>query len=177
MPRKKVVFRTPWFSIEREQYPDDPSLKGKPFYRLVVPDGVSIFAMTRDKKIILVKQFRPALNTSTLEFPAGDVEQGESPQKAVARELYEETGYRAHHLELLGVRAAQPSRANQRIHIFFAQGVAKDHSFRPREQTETVAVSPLQLKKLVKSGALNPLISLGVLLLALAKHPECGIMR
>lgn len=54
---------------------------------------VSIFAMTIDSKIIMVRQFRPGPEKTSLEFPAGGVNQDESPLKAAKREFLEETGY------------------------------------------------------------------------------------
>ena len=45
-----------------------------------------------DDKILLVKQFRPAINKETLEIPAGKLEYGEDPMACGLRELNEETG-------------------------------------------------------------------------------------
>lgn len=55
--------------------------------------GVSIFALTKDNKVIVVTQFRPGPNCLTVELPGGGINEGESTLDAAARELLEETGY------------------------------------------------------------------------------------
>lgn len=50
-----------------------------------------MFAILPDERILLVKQYRPAVEVKTLEFVAGQVDQGESPKEAAIRELSEET--------------------------------------------------------------------------------------
>jgi ADP-ribose pyrophosphatase len=67
---------------------------------------VIIVALTRDKKVLFVEQFRPPVGKSVIEFPAGlvndhDPSQNESLLKAAQRELFEETGYRARHMKKL----------------------------------------------------------------------------
>ena len=100
MNNKQTVFRTEWFSIEQESFDYIESLEGKPYYRINSRDGVIILATTETGEIILIKQFRPALNQYTLEFPSGFINASESPQEAAARELYEETGFNMQSSEL-----------------------------------------------------------------------------
>src|SRR5262245_55403664 len=59
------------------------------------PGAVAILAITEDQQIILVRQFRYAVDSPLLEIPAGTREPNESPVETAARELIEETGYRA----------------------------------------------------------------------------------
>jgi ADP-ribose pyrophosphatase len=56
-------------------------------------DAVAIVAITSDSKILLVSQYRPPLDSTCLELPAGLIDKGESPEIAALRELREETGF------------------------------------------------------------------------------------
>lgn len=55
--------------------------------------AVCALALTEDKKVVLVKQFRPGPEKILLEMPGGSIEAGEEPEQAMKRELLEETGY------------------------------------------------------------------------------------
>src|SRR3990167_9456271 len=90
---KHIIFETPWFNLESEDFPELQQLGGKPIYRMNVPESVLILCFTEDSKIIIVRQFRPALNKYTLELPAGSIDKNEKPVFAAHRELLEETGY------------------------------------------------------------------------------------
>lgn len=60
-------------------------------------DAVSILAILcrgEEREIVLVRQFRPPMRKMSIEFPAGLVDDGETPENAAIRELYEETGFR-----------------------------------------------------------------------------------
>jgi ADP-ribose pyrophosphatase len=59
------------------------------------PDWVNVIAVTSDGQLIFVRQFRFGIWANTLEIPGGSLEPGEAPAAAAARELEEETGYRA----------------------------------------------------------------------------------
>jgi ADP-ribose pyrophosphatase len=70
-----------------------PNGEKSDFYIKKEGPAVGILALTKDKKIILVKQFRPGPNVILNELPGGYVDDGETPEQAAQRELLEETGY------------------------------------------------------------------------------------
>ena len=65
------------------------------------PDGVIIYSLYGEKrdKVVLVRQYRYAIDDYIYEFPAGLVEKGEDFHEAAKRELYEETGLTLHPIE------------------------------------------------------------------------------
>jgi ADP-ribose pyrophosphatase len=166
MSNKRTVFRTEWFSVEQESFDHIESLRGRPYYSIKSPDGVMILAMTEANEIILVRQFRPAFNQHTLEFPSGAIDEAESPQEAAARELYEETGYVCKALNHLGTGRIMMNRHNSREFAFFGTGAVKDPGFEGKEDTEVVLVTPIQFKELVLSGQFEQFAALALFVLA-----------
>ena len=93
---------------------------------------VGIVAVTDDRKILLVEQFRPPLGASCIELPAGlagDVAGSEHEALAVAaqRELLEETGYRADALDEVATGAASAGITDEVLTIFVARGLTRQH--------------------------------------------------
>ena len=68
------------------------------------PGAVAILAVTDDNKIVMVEQFRKALERTIVEIPAGKLEKGEEPALCARRELEEETGYECESLEAYSSR-------------------------------------------------------------------------
>lgn len=89
---RQVVHEKYGRKVERIDY-KMPDGRVADFY--IKSEGIAagILAITKDKKIIMVEEFRPGPNEILLEIPGGYVNSNESPDKAVARELLEETGY------------------------------------------------------------------------------------
>ena len=96
----------PWKLLDSEYLVDAPWLKvakekcelpnGKvidDFYTLWQPDWVMILARTKNCKWVMTKQYRHGTQAIELEFPAGMIDQGETPEEAAIRELQEECGY------------------------------------------------------------------------------------
>jgi 8-oxo-dGTP pyrophosphatase MutT (NUDIX family) len=163
MSRKKIVFETPWFNVESEEY-DDQNIRGT-FYRMNCPDAVTVLPVTPDNKIVLVEQFRPALNKYTLEFPAGGVDDGESIEVSAKRELHEESGYVCDELISIGSGRSIMSRVNNRIHLFYGKNARKDESFVPQEDIEVHLVTLAEFRELVISGQFENLAALGIIMI------------
>ncbi len=162
----ETVFRTEWFSVERERFEDIESLKGKPYYRISSPDGVIVLALTEANEIVLVRQFRPALREYTLELPSGYVDASETPEQGAVRELREETGYVCRDLVYLGAGRIMMNRHSAREHAFFGTGAVKAPEFKAREDIEVALVTSAQFKTLVLSGQFEQFVALAPLVLA-----------
>lgn len=165
MSKRKIVFEVNWFNVESEEFDDVPALNGKPFYRVNTPDSVLVVALTPKSEIVLVKQFRPATHQLTLEFPAGCIESGETPEKAAVRELYEETGYRCEKLRFIQCGGAITDRLNTKISVFFGESAVLDPAFRGESGIDVELRTPQALKELALQGEFFSLPSFGAILI------------
>ncbi|MGN0038738.1 MAG: NUDIX domain-containing protein [Coriobacteriales bacterium] len=84
------------------------------------PGAVAVIALRADGRVLLVRQYRTALERVTLEIPAGKLERGEDPLLAAARELEEETGYTAARLDYLMPIAVAAGYSDELIHLYMA---------------------------------------------------------
>lgn len=109
--------------------------------------GVGLLAITPENKIVLVKQFRKPLEKVILEIPAGKIEDGEgnSPAETGARELEEETGYRADCLEHLTSMYLSPGFSNEMLHIYHAKDLVKVDNPLPQDEDEVLELFELTL--------------------------------
>ena len=85
------------------------------------PGGVGIIAVDGDGKVFMVTQYRIAAKSEMLEIPAGKMEYGEDPLECGARELIEETGYKAEEFTHLGEYYATPGYCEEKLNIFLAR--------------------------------------------------------
>lgn len=102
--------------------------------------AVAILATTVDNRVILVKQFRPAIVDYIYEVPAGVLDKGasENAVEGAARELEEETGYRASQLQKVAEFYVSPGYLNELITLYHASGLVKvDHPL-PQDADEDV---------------------------------------
>ena len=90
-------------------------------YREIVEHngGVCAVVKTNDNKIKFVKQFRYAFGEEVLELPAGKIEKGEDPDLAIAREIEEEVGVRAHKIIKIGKMYPSPGYCTEIIHLYY----------------------------------------------------------
>jgi ADP-ribose pyrophosphatase len=113
-----------WFIRVRRATFLDPD--GRPFERDIVrhPGAVAVVAVTDDDAVVLVRQYRPAVDRWLLEVPAGtcDVD-GEPPEVTAGRELAEEVGYAADHLALLVSTIITPGFCDEVAHVYLATGL------------------------------------------------------
>lgn len=164
---EKIVLATPWFKFLARRMKGD---SGKwPHYVIDAPDYVCVFALASDGKVLMVKQFRPALGRSTVELPSGHVEKGQTPAQAARAELLEETGYRAKKLELVGVFRTDAGRMTNRTWCFFSDEVVFDPKRKGEPGIKRLSVPLDKLLDDVRSSRLDHAINLACILMALLK--------
>ncbi|KOY82873.1 NUDIX hydrolase [Lysinibacillus macroides] len=110
------------------------------------PGAVAIIAVTDEGKLVLVEQYRKALERSIIEIPAGKLEPGEEPVVTAYRELEEETGYGARSLMFLQAFATSPGFADEVIYLFVAKGLYKIDQKADLDEDEFVELLEVSLE-------------------------------
>lgn len=130
---------------------DDVELpNGKTGKREIVkhPGAVAVIAITEDKKIILVEQYRKALELSIIEIPAGKIEPNEAPELTALRELEEETGYTTNKLQYIQSFATSPGFADEIIHLYLAENIVKVEEKADLDEDEFVELMHVSLEEM-----------------------------
>ena len=90
------------------------------------PGAAAMVALTEEQQIVLIKQYRHAINDYIWEIPAGTLDPDETPLVCARRELVEEAGVSANKWEKLGEIVPVPGYSDERIHIFLAAELEED---------------------------------------------------
>lgn len=109
------------------------------------PGAVAVLALTAEGKLVLVEQYRKALERSLVEIPAGKLEVGEKPEVCARRELEEETGYDCESMTLLQSFYTSPGFADELVHVFIAEGLVKKEDALSLDEDEFVEVMEVTL--------------------------------
>jgi ADP-ribose pyrophosphatase len=116
----EVLYQAQRFRVERvvQTSPD-----GTRHLRDVVrhPGAVVILPLLEDGRICFVRNYRVAVDQTLIELPAGTLEPDEDPAETARRELAEETGYRAGHIEHLLTFCMSPGILDERMYLFLAR--------------------------------------------------------
>lgn len=97
------------------------------YYVLEYPNWVNAIALTKENKIILVRQYRFAADIISLEIPGGVIDDGENPETAILRELQEETGYTFETCELIATLYPNPATSTNKTFTYLLKGGIKTH--------------------------------------------------
>jgi ADP-ribose pyrophosphatase len=132
--------------------------------------AVVILPVFADGRIAFVRQFRYPVEGELLELPAGTLEPGEETQACAARELVEETGWRAGRLDELGSFFSTPGFTDEVLHSFIATGLNTAEGGVAPEEDEFIEVVVLRAKEAVsmaRSGEIRDAKTLATLFLAI----------
>ena len=111
--------------------------------------------ITDDGQVVLLRQYRFAVQARLLEFPAGTLEEGEDPLESMQRELGEEAGYSAARWDALGPMLPCPGYSDEVIHCFLAReltALENPPAGDDDEDLEVVLMSPAALDAALASG-------------------------
>lgn len=149
------VVRDRWIDFRSSQFllPDGQEIG--PFYNFTRQDFIVLAARTKEGRYICVRQFRQGIRDVTTEFPAGGIEAGETPLEAAARELREETGYRAARMTVLLRTPAAPTISSNMATVILAEGCrpATDTDPDPYEFLETVELRAEDIRHMIRYGS------------------------
>jgi len=150
----EYLFKDTWFTVRKDtcEAPDGRIIN--PYYVYEFPTLVTALAITEDKKVVMVKQYRHAIEETIIEVPGGCVDDTDKNfEEAISRELKEETGYAFSKYEYLGKISPNPSTNNNWMHMFLATGGKKvsEQSLDHNEEIEVVLLSIDELKKLINN--------------------------
>ena len=102
------------------------------------PGSVAALPVHADGRVVLVRQYRYPVDAEVWELPAGKIDPGETPEEGARRELEEEVGLRAGHLEPISVFYTTPGFCSEVMHLFRATALT---SVPPRpEEDERIEV-------------------------------------
>ncbi len=158
----------PWFEQIRKTVSFPGESENKMFYSIKPSDYVSILAQTPDEKIIIVRQYRPAIEDYVYELPSGHLKEGETPEQAAIRELREETGCIAKSLLLLGKTYPDTGRLENRQWAFFSNDVEVRKFPNPEEneRIEVYLVTLAEFFQMINNGEFRHSLDLSVIALA-----------
>ncbi len=132
-------------------------LSGRETRREIVEhrDCVAIVAIDANDNVLLVKQFRKAVEKELLEIPAGGIDPGEDPVTAVRREMQEETGYLPQKVERLGGFYSTPGYCTEYLHLYLATDLTPSQLYaEDTESIKLVRVPISQIPALIASGSI-----------------------
>ena len=163
----------PWLKVAKEKCELPNGKVIDDFYTLWQPDWVLILARTSEGKWVMTEQYRHGTGKIALEFPAGIIDKGETPEQAALRELQEECGYSLDErretrdergetrdersLVYLGVFPVNPDRHRGVFHVVFLNNVVKSGStnFDSTEEIESCEMDDAELQKKIADGTFN----------------------
>lgn len=118
--------------------------------------AAAVLPVLSDGRILLVRQFRNALDRETLEIPAGGLNRDESTMEAAARELEEETGYQCDRLTPLISVAMAAAFCNEVVDVYLATDLKKTkQNLDEDEYIDVEAYPPQEIAKMICAGKIQ----------------------
>jgi 8-oxo-dGTP pyrophosphatase MutT (NUDIX family) len=163
--------KKPGWRVRASSYVVDSPYMRLRIDEIVLPDGtivpnyyvresrgfVTILALTGDRHVVLVRQYRYGSDSIHLELPAGMLLESEDPRDCALRELAEETGYEVERCELVAEYLPEPVRSTARAYVYMASGALKvrEPQLDPTEHLEVELASLPSFRAMLRDGTID----------------------
>jgi len=151
----EMVYQGRVFGLRRDEVVEPSGVRAT---REVIthPGSVVVLPVLPDGRIVMIRQYRHATRQYLWELVAGRKEPEETPKEGAARELLEETGYRAKRFKVFLDVFPTPGFLEERMYLLLAEGLtAGEAQPEEDEKIEVRAYRVNELKKMIKSGRLR----------------------
>ena len=160
----EYISRHKYFTARKDKC-EMPDGKIVPEYFVVeLPRTVCGVALTEEGEVVMVKQYRHPLDEVLLEIPGGFIDEGESGEEAMRRELKEETGYEFTSFTYVGKIAANPGVLNNYTDFYLAKGGIKTGE-QELDASEELVIEKISVKELKRLFLENKIVQ--------ATHNNC----
>ena len=170
------ILESNWlFELKREPFRSRRSGQIHNYYVIHLADAVNVVALTPDRKLVMVRQFRAGSNQDSLETPGGLVDEGEDVFSAAARELKEETGFEGDPPQMLGMAWSNPSILSSRIATVLITNArrAAEPALDTEEEVDVELISAGRIPVMIRDGRINhALVVQGLLLWLVSEIPD-----
>lgn len=156
---------SPWVRLVQKEVEFSPGQAPESYHCFAQADYIAILAQTPDGKIPIVRQYRPAVEAYTWEFPAGLLEVGEDPIEASRRELKEEAGLDAVSIVSLGEYFTDTGRLENKQHVFYVRTLQPNSNFVSEQGMCVAYVTLEELKARIRSKEFQHQLHIAVLAL------------
>ena len=170
---------SPWFPLEKRAYELPGGKIVDDFYVTPLADVLLVIPITKEGKVVLVKQYKPGVDEITLEFPAGRKEpHHQNILETAIEELAEETGIHATNLEYFATIAGFTTKASERVYCYLAKDIeiSQEQKLDENEAIEVVEYSPAELDALIYQGEVLSAISIAAWVLAKRKFFSINLL-
>jgi ADP-ribose pyrophosphatase len=151
----KMIYQGRVFGVRRDEVLEPSGVRAT---REVIthPGSVVVLPVLADRRIILIRQYRHATRQFMWELVAGRIDPGENPRQAAARELIEETGYRAKRFRVFLDMFPTPGFLEERMYVLLAEGLTLGEAEPEEDERITMkAFARRELERMIHSGKLH----------------------
>ncbi len=166
---RQDISPSPWFPLEKRAYELPNGKIVDDFYVTPLADVALIVPLTKEGKVVLVKQFKPGVDEITLEFPAGRKElHHQNMLETAIAELAEETGIKVKNLTYFATVAGFVTKASERVYCYLASNIEleDEQHLDENEAIEVVEYTPAELDSLIYKGKMLSAVSISAWILA-----------
>ncbi|OGY26063.1 MAG: hypothetical protein A2864_02205 [Candidatus Woykebacteria bacterium RIFCSPHIGHO2_01_FULL_39_12] len=147
--QSKKIFSSPFVTLKEEELKRPDGKVVSPYYVVGWSNVVYIVAVTKNKGIVLVHQYKNGVKDLVWELPAGFIDKGEAPREAAKRELLEETGFVGGKLTEIGRFRSNQGLTNYISHFFFVDKAEKV-SNQNLDENEEIEVKVYPVDKVIE---------------------------